>query len=445
MTRISKVNISLLLIFVTLFLCNGALKEFDTIDADGSCETALECSLNGNCVAGKCVCDSAWSGSKQCDVLVFDPSPKNSGYHNSTEASWGGNVIFSDGKYHMFVAQFANSCPLAYWGSSSTIVRAESDSPLGPFEFKEIVVNAFSHNPTIRQGFDGAFYLFMIGDGTNTEPPDCTNNNNTYTNNNNNNSSNRNSSAISVNSLKSDNEPFPTSIHVTRGETVYGPWSEIKAVMFADTSDMLCMGHTNPSPHFNPDGSVYLAFQAGPCEQETPHYWALAGIAKADAWDQPFYLTSPEPVTPHDYSKYHPVCVAGIDEDPFLWRSDRGFHLLTHGMCPSGLRQAHYKYSLDGIVWITSPRQTYHYTVKYDDDTHHTFARVERPQLYFDARDDSTGFYQNVRALYNGVCGTGENKSDFECVFDEMTGMTWTLARPLIASKLATNQQIGKN
>jgi hypothetical protein len=50
----------------------------------------------------------------------------------------------------MFAAQFANSCPLGQWGSTSMIVRAESSSPIGPFEYKEIVVPVFSHNPTIR-------------------------------------------------------------------------------------------------------------------------------------------------------------------------------------------------------------------------------------------------------------------------------------------------------
>jgi hypothetical protein len=32
-------------------------------------------------------------------------------------------------------------------------------------------------------------------------------------------------------------------------------------------------------------------------------------------------------------------CVAGTGEDPFLWRSARGWHMLYHGMCPSGVWQ----------------------------------------------------------------------------------------------------------
>ncbi len=103
-------------------------------------------------------------------------------------------------------------------------------------------------------------------------------------------------------------------------------------------------------------------------------------------------------------------------------------------LCYCISNQAHYKYSIDGINWTTSPRQTYHYSVQYTDGTHHTFARVERPQIEFLSRDESTGFYETPIGLFNGVCGTGENGSDFECVFDELTGMTWTIARPIAKS-----------
>jgi hypothetical protein len=68
-------------------------------------------------------------------------------------------------------------------------------------------------------------------------------------------------------------------------------------------------------------------------------------------WQGPYTLNSVNPVTPE-----HWWCVAGMDEDPFLWRSDRGFHLIMHGMCPTGVLQAHYAFSKDAISWTTSPR-----------------------------------------------------------------------------------------
>ena len=170
----------------------------------------------------------------------------------------------------------------------------------------------------VRKGFDGAYYVYMIGDGSYQNPTDCTGGTtNNYT----------------------KTEYVKSGVYVTRGETIHGPWSPVQQLEF-DTSDLLCGGHTNPSPHFNPDGSVHLAFQAQPCEAQNEfHSWAMIGLARAANWNGPYTLVSPDPITAHNYSVIHPACVAGTDEDPFLWRSERGFHVLTHGMCPSGLRQ----------------------------------------------------------------------------------------------------------
>lgn len=275
----------------------------------------------------------------------------------------------------------------------------------------------------------------MIGDGTHSGTvPDCTNSSSEAA------ISRRMRGVDGTKEIKaadatpSESGPVSSSIHVTRAPTVFGPWSDIQQINFTDTSEYLCGGHTNPTPHFNPDGSVYLAFQAGPCDSALrPHAVGneLVGISVSDGWKGPFKLLSPNPITPFNYSEIHPVCLGGVDEDPFLWRSSRGFHIITHGMCPSGVRQAHYKFSLDGITWFTSKVQTYHYTVKYSDGSNHTFARVERPQLFFADRNPLTGYYSNPLVLYNAVCGTGSNMSDFECVFDQLTGMTWSLARPI--------------
>jgi hypothetical protein len=38
----------------------------------GPCQGDLDCSLNGECVSGKCVCRSAWKG-QQCELLVLQP------------------------------------------------------------------------------------------------------------------------------------------------------------------------------------------------------------------------------------------------------------------------------------------------------------------------------------------------------------------------------------
>lgn len=47
------------------------------------------------------------------------------------------------------------SCQLGDWGTNSAIVRTESDNFLGPYVFKETVIGAFAHNPTIRKTLEG--------------------------------------------------------------------------------------------------------------------------------------------------------------------------------------------------------------------------------------------------------------------------------------------------
>jgi hypothetical protein len=148
--------------------------------------------------------------------------------------------------------------------------------------------------------------------------------------------------------------------------------------------------------------------------------WELVGVAKADGWQGPFTPNSPKPVTKENWD-----CVAGQDEDPFLWRSPRGYHIITHGMCPSGYLQAHYKYSTDGIHWHTSPRQTYKYSMHFTDGTEHTFWRVERPQLAF-GKTYPDGSVSDPIVLYNGVCDDGP-----DICLGAQTGKVYTIAREL--------------
>jgi hypothetical protein len=107
-------------------------------------------------------------------------------------------------------------------------------------------------------------------------------------------------------------------------------------------------------------------------------------------------------------------------------------------MCPTGVLQAHYKYSLDSIHWITSPRETYTYTVHYADGTEDTFARVERPQLHFAQHNSSTGTYNNPTTLYNGVC------VGLKCLSmapNSILGYTHTTAR-VLQTQAFPNQQL---
>eukprot|EP00656_Telonema_subtile_P009689 TRINITY_DN14573_c0_g3_i2.p1 TRINITY_DN14573_c0_g3~~TRINITY_DN14573_c0_g3_i2.p1 ORF type:complete len:142 (+),score=18.86 TRINITY_DN14573_c0_g3_i2:374-799(+) len=139
-------------------------------------------------------------------------------------------------------------------------------------------------------------------------------------------------------------------------------------------------------------------------------------------------MITPTPVQPEKW-----FCKAGTGEDPFLWQDSRGWHLVWHGMCPTGVFQAHYGFSEDAVHWTVSPRQAYTYDVKFVDGSSVVFARVERPQLVFVDNQTSPAY------LMNGVCEASSADGIYRCLQlptkDRQNGTivvdTWTLSRPL--------------
>eukprot|EP01060_Flectonema_neradi_P009249 TRINITY_DN16605_c0_g1_i1.p1 TRINITY_DN16605_c0_g1~~TRINITY_DN16605_c0_g1_i1.p1 ORF type:complete len:403 (+),score=59.40 TRINITY_DN16605_c0_g1_i1:52-1209(+) len=370
------------------------------------CKDSMDCGLNGKCLGDKCHCRPPWIG-EHCQELDILPLDEGTGYHIRGNASWGGNVVFADGKYHLFAAEMANSCGLNDYGTNSQIIRAESTTPNGPFTFSQVVFIPFAHNPTIRQAPDGSFLIYFIG-GSRSTPKNC--------------------------SSPSDNfapniSPIQSGISVARSNSVYGPW-DTKPVFFdeksVNNSKWLQQGFTNPSPHIFPNGTVTLAFQAQPIGK---HY-ELIGVARAASWDTPYVLLTGVPVVKNDPD----LCVAGMGEDPFLWQDDMGWHMLIHGMCPSGFINAVYVYSNDDcMTWRKSPIPPYSYDVKTTTGSRF-FWRVERPQLAFSSYDSVTGFAVNATTLFNGVCDR-EDCLDNPGKRPNLNWQTWTIARVLNLQK----------
>ena len=186
---------------------------------------------------------------------------------------------------------------------------------LSNFMVCQVVLPPFAHNPTVRRLPDGTgFVIFFIGDGSSAGYPNCTN------------------GTFPENLARRSSAPISGGdIHVIHASSVYGPWSAPLQVMFNDTSggEWSPGGGTNPAPHIDADGTVTLALQRG--FVATPGK-ELLGVARAPKWNAPYVMITPQPVKPQEW-----FCVAGTGEDPFLWRSKRGWHLIYHGMCPSGL------------------------------------------------------------------------------------------------------------
>lgn len=80
-------------------------------------------------------------------------------------------------------------------------------------------------------------------------------------------------------------------------------------------------------------------------------------------------------------------------------------------MCPTGVFNSRYAYSIDGLQWTVSPIDPYIYIVLYEDGSEDIFVRCERPQLLFN--DEGAPIY-----LFTGV--------------KPLLGYEFTIARPLV-------------
>ncbi|WP_026809565.1 glycoside hydrolase family protein [Arenibacter latericius] len=91
---------------------------------------------------------------------------KTAGYYN-----WGSSIIKeSDGKYHLFYSRWKKEYGFTGWLTHSEIAHATSNTPAGPWKYKETVLKGrgvgywdgvTAHNPKIKY-FEGKFYLYYI-------------------------------------------------------------------------------------------------------------------------------------------------------------------------------------------------------------------------------------------------------------------------------------------
>jgi hypothetical protein len=365
------------------------------------------CSLNGApTAAGACACDAGWRG-PTCAELAIQPGAAALGFHDESPgagASWGANAVYADGAWHAFIAQMTLNCSLSQYGSNSQIIRATAPSPLGPFSFAEVVVAPYAHNPTVRALPSGGFALFMIG-GSPAAQQDCRSG----------------SGGRAVAAARrgggggGGGGGDPSGIAASWAPRITGPWSPPRRIEFShyQNASLLDCSFTNPSPAILANGSVLLAFQGGYCHSVVPGVGEEdIGVAIAPSWNGTYALVTGAPIAIPP-----PWCIAGLGEDPFLYRSARGFHLLIHGMCYAIFNAIH-AFSLDAVTWFLSPEAPYSYAVNYTDAASEVYWRVERPQLVFDPASGAP------LGLFTGVCGDG-----IACL--ENPGKTWTLARPL--------------
>ena len=106
----------------------------ENMSSIAKCKSNIDCSLNGICTLGKCICDKPWQG-EFCGQLHFRPiSASGQDIYPVSEAneSWGGTTIKAAGKFYAFVSVYP---PHNLWGSNARIGVA--DKIEGPYMYNQ--------------------------------------------------------------------------------------------------------------------------------------------------------------------------------------------------------------------------------------------------------------------------------------------------------------------
>jgi len=349
------------------------------------CDDSFGCSLAGDCQDGVCVCDG-WTHGDHCEILNLLPvDEKRFGYRNASGFnSWGGGPVLVDGKWHFFASQMQGKCPLAHhWSSVSEAVHSISDNPLGPFETAEVVIPSLAHNVKPFQHPDGTFLIYYVGQ-INNQTADCSNG-----------------------SLADSPQPKGAAgpVMIASASHPDAPAEEWK-IHGPMTDSFEWHSATNPSPVFLQNGSVLLYVSRRWAVSPTKNHknnWVMM----ADSWRGPYRNVT---------QTYEDAVDTG--EDPHVFKTQRGYHMLNHNMGPaaSGL-----SFSADGVTWTKGHEvNAFNATLQWSNGSVTTLCRRQRPFVVM--KDDGMPGW-----LWNGVM---DNPADGDCEGDS-EWFTWTLGQEI--------------
>ena len=349
------------------------------------CHTEMDCSLAGECVDGACVCDG-WTHGAHCEILNLEPAQTaHLGYHNSSGwNSWGGASIEFDGQWYLFASQIKGKCPLAgYWDGGSEAVRGVSEHPMGPFDEITTVIPNMAHNIKPFRAPDGTFLIFYVGEPyTGSRPINC------------------------VEEVTSEAQTPPHPGGAPSPEEAAGPVM-IASSMRPDapaeewqhhgpiTDSVAWHSATNPSPIFYENGTVLLAVsrrwkfgnRTGPGSSEKNTF-----LMRADHWRGPYRNIT---------TGFSTAIETG--EDPDIFRTARGYHMLNHNTGPGSTVMY---YSPDGLEWHRAlGENAFNMSIQWDNGSTTTVCSRQRPQVVLNNDSVPTWFWSGVGVGPPGDCG----------------------------------------
>ena len=388
----------------------------------GSCSTPDDCSLGGECTAGRCSCDP-WFTGPSCALLNLQrPESTDQGTcgpNFDSYFSWGGRALHDPkgGLYHLYASFMCDHKDLGSWTTASASAHFVSSSPVGPFTFSSEqcegdictpAVIPWSHNTVamIDPGGTAAgaeWQIWHIGNGVvpkNDWSP-CYNKSSV---------GGGPSRRVAIDSA-ADNAAHPNDEHrrllqapsfdtntawISTASGPDGPWTRAlnnTGVPIDFTGSWTKGVAGNPAPLLLPDGSVNLYFTATTCPPNSGA-WAPNCIAVAkstNGWAGPYkVLNVSGQARPITYPE---------SEDPSVFIDPRGnYHLLTnvntfHRRCAQGTECGGHAWSKDGVNFSNLTIGAFGPYITFANGSGWPNAFVERPLVSQDAAGKPLAFY----------------------------------------------------
>lgn len=330
-------------------------------------------------------------------------APVNGGLQMEDYWVWGSSVIKgNDGIYHMYASRWLKKLPFhPGWMVASEIVHATSNTPEGPYEFKDIALGERGtqywdgkscHNPKIVK-YEDTYILYYMGS---THPyEDVTEDN---------------ISAFNLSSKWCIAARWGKRVGIATSKNPNGPWKRLdKPVLDVKPNSYYSFLTSNPSPLIKKDGSVVLLFKGRTYKEDgIKHSDMSIGMATAPSYDGEYTVVGDQPLFSMDRF--------GEIEDPHLWSDNTGFHMIAkdqRGLLTGGHGDGVLAHSKDGINWVIDKNpKAYTKTIKWDNGKTIKQGQLERPFVFvedgkpthiFFATMDGPGGFVNGTKTWNMV------------------------------------------
>jgi hypothetical protein len=315
-------------------------------------------------------CQNKTSDTSDRFIDRLQPAPVEGGFRMDGYWVWGGSVIKGDdGLYHMFASRWPQNVPFSpNWVTNSEIVHAVAETPVGPYEFKEVVFERrgrdywdgmMTHNPTIHK-YGDTYLLYYIGTNYEFPLPDS-----------------------AVSRKLGRKARANQRIGLATSKSPWGPWErKDEPILDVRPGHWDALITVNPAISIRPDGGVLLVYKS------TAHQTDLLrlGVAFADHYaseykrlsDEPIFDFGGDKVERRDSNSKHV-------EDPYIWWTDDHYEMILKDMngniCGEKGGGIHAT-SEDGVNWqISEHPQAYSRFVLWDDGVKREQKAFERPQL----------------------------------------------------------------